>query len=168
MLGKKVEFSIKIFGYLKKGSYIYPVVKLKNKIKVMNKVKVKTIIKEELEKYGLKVGDIVGISIQKLENERGQMTDHVIAEWNEVEIDTFSWRTTGEKSYMYETHTKAEELDKYFCAELFAKGITQRAEWIKADFEDKVAYLTENQYGHPALFPAWKKKQKAYKTEYSK
>ena len=31
---------------------------------------------------------------------------------------------------------------------------------IKADFEDKVAYLTENQYGHPALFPVWIKKQK--------
>ena len=36
MLTNQVEFSIKIFGYLKKGSYIYPVVKLKNKIKVMN------------------------------------------------------------------------------------------------------------------------------------
>ena len=48
------------------------------------------------------------------------------------------------------------------------KGITQRAEWIKADFEDKVAYLNENEFGHPALFPVWMKKQKAYKTEYSK
>ena len=37
----------------------------------MNKAKIKTIVKEVLEKYGLKVGDIVGISIQKLENERG-------------------------------------------------------------------------------------------------
>ena len=126
----------------------------------MNKAKIKTIVKEELEKYGLKVGDNVGISIQKLENERGQMTDHMIAEWDEVVLDIFSWRTTGVKKYMYETHTKAEEINKYFSAELFAKGIAQRAEWIKADFEDKVAYLTENEFGHPALFPAWKKKQK--------
>ena len=126
----------------------------------MNKAKIKTIVKEELEKYGLKVGDIEGISIEKLENERGQMTDHMIAEWNEVEVDTFSWRTTGEKSYMYETYTKSEEIDKYFCPELFAKGITQRAEWIKGDFEDKVEYLTENEFGHPALFPVWLESKK--------
>ena len=121
---------------------------------------------DELDKHGL-LG-YVGVSCYKMENERGDLTSHIVAEWNEVEVDTFSWRTTGEKSYMYETHTKAEERDKYFCAELFVKGITQRAEWIKADFEDKVAYLTENEFGHPALFPVWMKKQKAYKTEYSK
>ena len=98
---------------------------------------------DELDKHGL-LG-YVGVSCYKMENERGDLTSHIVAEWNEVEVDTFSWRTTGEKSYMQETHTKAEERDKYFCAELFVKGITQRAEWIKADFEDKVAYLTENQ-----------------------
>ena len=127
----------------------------------MNKAKIKTIVKEELEKYGLKVGDIVGISIQKLENERGKMTDHMIAEWDEVVVDTFSWRTTGVKDYMYEVHTKAEEIDRYFNAELFAKGITQRAAWIKGEFEDKVEYLKEkNGIGHPALFPVWLESKK--------
>lgn len=116
------------------------------------------LVRRELDKVGL--SDYVGVSCYKMENEIGKMVPHIVAHWNEVEVDTFSWRTTGEKSYMYETHTKAEERDKYFCAELFVKGITQRAEWIKADFEDKVAYLTENEFGHPALFPAWKKKQK--------
>ena len=114
---------------------------------------------EELEKVGL--NDYVSVACHKMENERGKMVPHIRADWNEVVLDTFSWRTTGEKSYMYEEYTKAEEIDRYFCAELFVKGITQRAEWIKADFEDKVAYLTENEFGHPALFPAWKKKQKA-------
>ena len=124
------------------------------------------LVKSELEKYGL--SNHVSVTWKYMENEKDQSVAHIVAEWNEVEVDTFSWRTTGEKSYMYETHTKAEEMNRYFCAELFAKGITQRAEWIKADFEDKVAYLTENEFGHPALFPTWKKKQKAYKTEYSK
>ena len=117
------------------------------------------LVKSELEKYGL--SNHVSVTWKYMENEKDQSVAHIVAEWNEVEVDTFSWRTTGEKSYMYETHTKAEERDKYFCAELFAKGITQRAEWIKADFEDKVGYLTENEFGHPALFPTWKKKQKA-------
>ena len=116
------------------------------------------LVRRELEKVGLK--DYVGVSIYKMENERGKFVPHMVATYNEIVIDTFSWRTTGEKSYMYEDNMKAEEINRYFCAELFVKGITQRAEWIKADFEDKVAYLTENQYGHPALFPAWKKKQK--------
>jgi hypothetical protein len=117
------------------------------------------LVRRELDKVGL--GDYVGVSCYKMENERGKMVPHIVATYNEIVVDTFSWRTTGEKSYMYEDHMKAEEMNRYFCAELFVKGITQRAEWIKADFEDKVAYLTENEFGHPALFPAWKKKQKA-------
>ena len=116
------------------------------------------LVKSELEKYGL--SNHVSVTWEYMENESGYEVAHIVATYNEIVVDTFSWRTTGEKSYMYEDHMKAEEINRYFCAELFVKGITQRAEWIKADFEDKVAYLTENQYGHPALFPAWKKKQK--------
>ena len=113
---------------------------------------------EELTKYG--INDYVGVSIHKMENERGKMVPHMRAEWNEVVVDTFSWRTTGVKDYMYEVHTKAEEMNRYFNAELFACGITRRAAWIKADFEDKVEYLKENQYGHPALFPVWLESKK--------
>ena len=113
---------------------------------------------EELTKYG--INDYVGVSIHKMENERGKMTDHMIAEWDEVVVDTFSWKTTGVKDYMYEVNTKAEEMNRYFNAELFVKGITQRAAWIKGDFEDKVEYLKENQFGHPALFPVWLESKK--------
>ena len=60
---------------------------------------------DELDKHGL-LG-YVGVYCYKMENERGDLTSHIVAEWNEVEIDTFSWRTTVEKSYMYETHTKS-------------------------------------------------------------
>ena len=122
-------------------------------------------VQDELIKYGLMtpgkgIDFPVSISIEKMENEYGKMTKHIVAKWNEVVVDTFSWRTTGVKDYMYEVHTKAEEMNRYFSGELFAKGITQRAAWIKGDFEDKVEYLKENQYGHPALFPVWLESKK--------
>ena len=121
---------------------------------------------EELTIYG--INDYVGVSIHKMENERGKMVPHMRAEWNEVVVDTFSWRTTGVKDYMYEVNTKAEEMNRYFNAELFVKGITQRAAWIKADFEDKVEYLKENEFGHPALFPVWlESKKKPFTSERS-
>ena len=117
------------------------------------------IVKEELTKYG--ISDYVGVSIYKMENERGKMVPHIVAKWNEVVLDIVTWRTTDVKDYMYEVHTKAEEMNRYFSAELFAKGITQRAAWIKADFEDKVEYLKEkNGIGHPALFPVWLESKK--------
>jgi hypothetical protein len=116
------------------------------------------IVKEELTKYG--ISDYVGVSIYKMENERGKMVPHIVAKWNEVVLDIVTWRTTDVKDYMYEVHTKAEEMNRYFSAELFAKGITQRAAWIKADFEDKVEYLKENEFGHPALFPVWLESKK--------
>ena len=124
------------------------------------------IVIEELIKYD--INDYVSVSIHKMENDRGKMVPHMKAEWNEVVVDTFSWRTTGVKDYMYEVNTKAEEMNRYFNAELFVKGITQRAAWIKADFEDKVEYLKENEFGHPALFPVWlESKKKAFTSERS-
>ena len=124
------------------------------------------IVKEELTKYG--ISDYVGVSIYKMENERGKMVPHIVAKWNEVVLDIVTWRTTDVKDYMYEVHTKAEEMNRYFSAELFAKGITQRAAWIKADFEDKVEYLKENEFGHPALFPVWlESKKKPFTSERS-
>ena len=113
------------------------------------------LVREELEKAGLK--DYVGVSVYKMRNDRDKAVPHMVAKWNE----TFPLCVDETILYRESETSKCEEMDRYFCAELFVKGITQRAEWIKADFEDKVAYLTENQFGHPALFPAWKKKQKA-------
>ena len=124
------------------------------------------IVKEELTKYG--ISDYVGVSIYKMENESGKMVPHIVAKWNEVVLDIVTWRTTDVKDYMYEVHTKAEEMNRYFSAELFAKGITQRAAWIKADFEDKVEYFKEKPFGHPALFPVWlESKKKPFTSERS-
>ena len=109
---------------------------------------------EELTKYG--INDYVGVSIHKMENERGKMVPHMVAEWNE----TFPLCVDETILYRDAETDKCEEMDRYFNAELFAKGITQRAAWIKADHEDRVEYLKENQYGHPALFPVWLESKK--------
>lgn len=134
----------------------------------MNKVEIKKavkIVQDELTKYGLMtpgkgIDFKVSIMVEQIENDRGRVVPHMVAKWNETTIDTFSQNTTGEISYMIEEQIKCEELDRYFNAELFVNGITQRAEWIKADFEDCVEYLTENEFGHPALYPVWKESQK--------
>ena len=111
-----------------------------NKIKVIS----------ELTKYGL--NDYVGVSIHKMPNDRGQMTLHMRADWSETTItpDGYDKMPTN----------NIEEINRYFNAELFVNGIIQRADWIKADHKDCVAYLTENPFGHPALFPVWLKPQK--------
>ncbi len=129
-----------------------------------------SIVQKELTKYGLMtpgkgIDFPVGISIENMENDNGKMTKHIVAKWNEVVMDTFSYSTTGEKSYMYEDHMKVEELNKYFDGELFALGITQKAAWIKADFEDKVAYLKAEPFGHPSLFPVWLEGNEDYHNE---
>ena len=128
----------------------------------MNKVDIKKavgVIQNELTKYGLMtpsngIDFPVSIMVEKVENETGKMVPHMVAKWNETTIDTFSQNTTGELSYMIEEQIKCEELNKWFNAELFVNGIIQRAEWIKADYNDCVAYLEDNPFGHPALFKA--------------
>ena len=117
-----------------------------------------SLVRSELEKVGL--SNHVDVTWEYMENENDKLVPHMVATWNETTIDMFSSRTTNEISYMVEEQKNVEEMNRYFGAELFAKGITQRAEWIKADHEDCVEYLKENQFGHPALFPIWFKKNK--------
>jgi hypothetical protein len=122
---------------------------MKRKEKIFQNKDLK-LVRNELTKYG--ISDYVGVSIYKMRDDRGKAVPHMVAQWNEVRCYV--------DDYMYEVNTKAEKIDRYFNAELFVKGITQRAAWIKADFEDKVEYLKENQYGHPALFPVWLESKK--------
>ena len=134
----------------------------------MNKVEIKKavgVIQRELTKYGLMtpgkgIDFKVSIMVEQIENDRGRVVPHMVAKWNETAIDMFSSRTTGEMSYMIEEQCNAEEMNRYFCPELFAKGITQRAEWIKADHSDCVEYLKSEPFGHPALYPVWMEAQK--------
>jgi len=112
-------------------------------------------VQNELIKYGLMTPGKgldwpVSISIEKMENDYGKMTKHIVAKWNDL----------------YGVAEKVEELNKYFNGELFAKGITQKVVWIKSSREDKVEYLKENPFGHPALFPVWlESKKKAFTSE---
>ena len=119
----------------------------------MNKVDIKKavgVIQNELTKYGLMtpsngIDFPVSIMVEQMENETGKMVPHIVAKWNDV----------------YGPTVKIEEMNKHFSAELFAMGITQKSEWIKADIGDKVAFLAENQFGHPSKFPAWLANNKA-------
>ena len=108
-----------------------------------------SIVQKELTKYGLMtpgkgIDFPVSISIENMENDSGKMKKHIVAKWNDVHGVT----------------EKVEELNKYFNGELFALGITQKVVWIKSSREDKVEYLKENPFGHPALFPVWLESKK--------
>ena len=94
----------------------------------------------------------VSIMVEQMPNDRGRMVPHMVAKWSETELT---------QDGLIEVITdKVEEMNRYFNAELFVNGITQRAKWIQAKHEDRVAYLEENPFGHPALYPVWKESQK--------
>jgi len=132
----------------------------------MNKVEIKKavgVIQNELTKYGLMtpgngIDFKVSIMVEQIENDRGRVVPHLVAKWNETASminetkDGFTYGILERESF--------GELNRYFCAELFVKGITQRAAWIKADHKDCVEYLKSEPFGHPALFPVWKESQK--------
>ena len=106
-------------------------------------------VQNELTKYGLMtpgngIDFPVSISIEDIENASGKITKHIVAKWKET--------TVVSDGYDKMPVSKTGELNKYFNAELFVNGITQRAEWIKADYSDCVAYLEDNPFAHPALF----------------
>jgi len=126
----------------------------------MNKVDIKKAvgtIQRELTKYGLMtpgkgIDFPVSISVGLEENEHGNKTPHIHAYWLDTNVTV--------DGYKLEETSRVEELNRYFSPEVFAIGITQRAEWIKADHEDRVEYMKENPFGHPALFPVWMEAQK--------
>ena len=121
----------------------------------MNKVEIKKavgVIQNELTKYGLMtpgkgIDFKVSIMVINQQNKFGRTVPHMVAKWSETELT---------QDGLIEVITdKVEEMNRYFNAELFAHGITQREAWIKADHTDRVAYLEENPFGHPALYRVW-------------
>jgi len=121
----------------------------------MKKVDIKNAvgtIQRELTKYGLMtpgngIDFPVSIMVEQVENDRGRVVPHMVAKWRET--------TATPDGYDEMPTSKCEEMDRYFNAELFVNGIIQRAKWIQAKHEDRVAYLEENPFGHPALYPVW-------------
>ena len=115
-------------------------------------------VQNELTKYGLMtpgkgIDFPVSISIEMMENDRDKMVPHIVAKWKETSKEVNA--TKDGWVFVEKVTFKSEEMDRYFCGELFAKGITQRAAWIKADHKDRVAFLKENPFSHPAIFPVW-------------
>ena len=130
----------------------------------MNKVEIKKavkIIQDELTKYGLMtpgkgIDFPVSIMVAHQQNELGRMVPYMVAEWKE----TFALSIDETVLYRESETNKCEELNRYFDAEVFALGITQRAAWIKADHNDRVEYLKSEPFGHPALYPVWMESRK--------
>ena len=122
----------------------------------MKKIEIKKavgLVQRELTKYGLMtpgqgIDFPVSIIVVQMKNEVGRMVPNIVATWKETFQVDFNEYTETETD-------KLEELDRYFNAELFVNGIIQRAAWIQAKHEDRVAYLEENPGGHPALYKVW-------------
>ena len=112
-----------------------------NSIKELNKVE--TLLKAA----GLQ--DHVKVSIEAAYNQYDKKTAHMkatIKTGMNVEV------VDGELTFTKSENVKYDELNKYFSAEMFAIGLTQRADYIKAPLSDKV-FCYHNQI-HPARYEA--------------
>ena len=95
---------------------------------------------------------LVDVHVEVMENNRGKKTPHVVARYTET-ISKVNETKDG-YNFVEKVTEKIEELNKYFSASIFAMGITQRADWIKADHEDRVEYLNQPGFHHPAMYKA--------------
>ena len=101
-----------------------------------------------LEQAGL--GDLVNVTVEVMMNDRGKNVPHVVARYWE----TVTKVNKNKDGYIFvdEVTEKIEELNKYFSSGIFAMGITQRADWLKATSEDRIGYLKQPGFNHPANF----------------
>ena len=104
------------------------------------------VVKRELIKAGLI--DKVMIGAYLMENYVGKKTLHIKCEYDE----TFKSYNPA-APYIEKTTEKIEEINKYFSGTIFALGITQRADWLKATSGEREAYLKGSDLiNHPAGF----------------
>ena len=114
--------------------------------------------------------DLVDTRVEVMENQYGKKTPHIVATYTE----TKSKVDPEGNSFLYvdEVTEKIEELNNYFSGEIFAMGITQRADWLKATTADRVAYLDRPGFHHPAGYKAVAKtpkyKKRPNKLKYNK
>ena len=111
----------------------------------------------ELDKSG--IGNMIDCEIQEMPNDRDKMKKHIVARWMEYSAHEVEGLVKKVQ------RVKIEEMGKYFDAELFAGGITQRADYIRADREDIKEYLREQPMGHPALYSMWLEKRVSVEQE---
>jgi len=124
-----------------------------------------------LEQAGL--GDLVKVTVEVMMNDRGKNVPHVVARYWE----TVTKVNKNKDGYIFvdEVTEKIEELNKYFSSGIFAMGITQRADWLKATSEDRIEYLKQPGFHHPVHFipkkvekvtPEVQKRSKRYENGY--
>ena len=94
--------------------------------------------------------DIVEVTVEVMENDRGRKTPHVVARYTETKQKCN--KTLDGWIYVDEVTEKIEELNKYFDAQIFAMGITQRANWLKASHKERTDYLSQPGFNHPAHY----------------
>ena len=91
----------------------------------------------------------VKLTLTKLENDKGQRVDHLIAEWPEAFKGVNEAKTAFE--FKAGTGTKVQEINRFFSPQLFVAGISQRKNWIKAGVEKQIEAL-KNGLVHPAMY----------------
>ena len=104
----------------------------------------------QLAAHGL--DELVDVKVEVIENEFGKKTPHLVARYTE---SCLSWEQ-GNAVYKLEQTEKFEEMNKWFDGQIFAMGITQRAAWLKATHEERVAFMNQPGFKHPANFPVVK------------
>ena len=92
----------------------------------------------------------VNLTVEMLMNNKGKKVPHIVARYWE----TVTKVNKNKDGYIFvdEVTEKIEELNKYFSSGIFAMGITQRADWLKASSEDRIEYLKQPGFHHPANF----------------
>ena len=104
----------------------------------------------QLAAHGL--DELVDVRVEVIENEFGKKTPHLVARYTE---SCLCWEQ-GKAVYELEQTEKFEEMNKWFDGQIFAMGITQRAAWLKATHEERVAFMNQPGFKHPASFPVVK------------
>jgi len=94
------------------------------------------------------LGDLVSVTIESALNNRDKKVPHVVARWT----TTKSGVNKAKTAFVYNKATaeRLEELNRYFSADLFAMGITQRGDFIKATHAQRTEALKATI--HPAKF----------------
>tara|TARA_Y100000593_G_scaffold92461_1_gene184165 strand:- start:47 stop:607 length:561 start_codon:yes stop_codon:yes gene_type:complete len=93
--------------------------------------------------------DHVEITVETVLNQYDKKTPHIVA-ITKTDMDVKI--IDGERKFVEAEHARYEELNKYFSAEMFAMGLTQRADYIKAPLSDKIFCYNNNI--HPAKYEA--------------
>ena len=106
----------------------------------------------QLAAHGL--DELVDVKVEVIENEFGKTTPHLVARYTESCLDTYDEQ--GNVTYKLEQTEKFEEMNKWFDGQIFVMGITQRAAWLKATHEERVAFMNQPGFKHPANFPVVK------------